>query len=130
MLRCYNNPLNHHCWKKKRCCVITTTVSTIVAERWRGVIVAISFTIVIWKKERCCVDITTVSTVTTITTKREDYPTISKRKDQCLVKQKSRIFQWYKELFNSMSFDPYNRLLKIQESIETPTPKVRAHLGV
>jgi hypothetical protein len=29
-----------------------------------------------------------------------------------------------------MNFDPYNRLLKIRESIETPTPKVGAHLGV
>jgi hypothetical protein len=41
-----------------------------------------------------------------------------------------RTFQWYKELFNSMSFDPYNRPLKIQKSIGTPTPKMRAHLGV
>jgi len=41
-----------------------------------------------------------------------------------------RYFQWYKELFNSMSFDPCNRPLKIWESIGTPTPKVRAHLGV
>jgi hypothetical protein len=29
-----------------------------------------------------------------------------------------------------MDFDPDNRLLKIWESIETPTPKVGAHLGV
>jgi len=29
-----------------------------------------------------------------------------------------------------MSFDPYNRFLKIQKSIGTPTPKVGAHLGV
>jgi hypothetical protein len=29
-----------------------------------------------------------------------------------------------------MGFDPYNRSLKIQESIETPTPKVGVHLGV
>jgi hypothetical protein len=29
-----------------------------------------------------------------------------------------------------MSFDPYNRSLKIQESIGIPTPKVGAHLGV
>jgi hypothetical protein len=29
-----------------------------------------------------------------------------------------------------MGFDPCNRVLKIQESIETPTPKVGAHLGV
>jgi hypothetical protein len=39
-------------------------------------------------------------------------------------------FQWYKELFNPMSFDPYSRSLKIQKSIETPTPKVGVHLGV
>jgi hypothetical protein len=41
-----------------------------------------------------------------------------------------RAFQWYKELLNPMGFDPYNRSLKIQESIGTPTPKVGAHLGV
>jgi hypothetical protein len=29
-----------------------------------------------------------------------------------------------------MSFDPYDHLLKIRESIRTPTPKVGAHLGV
>jgi hypothetical protein len=29
-----------------------------------------------------------------------------------------------------MSFDLYNRLLKIRKSIGTLTPKVRAHLGV
>jgi hypothetical protein len=29
-----------------------------------------------------------------------------------------------------MGFDPYNRFLKIQESIEIPTPKVGAHLEV
>jgi hypothetical protein len=29
-----------------------------------------------------------------------------------------------------MTFDPYNRPLKIQESIGTLTPKVGAHLGV
>jgi hypothetical protein len=29
-----------------------------------------------------------------------------------------------------MGFDPYNRFLKIQESIKTPTPKVGAHLKV
>jgi hypothetical protein len=39
-------------------------------------------------------------------------------------------FHWYKELFDPMGFDPYNRSLKIWKSIETPTPKVRAHLGV
>jgi hypothetical protein len=39
-------------------------------------------------------------------------------------------FQQYKELFNPMGFDPYNRSLKIQKSIWTPTPKVGIHLGV
>jgi hypothetical protein len=29
-----------------------------------------------------------------------------------------------------MGFDLYNFSLKIRESIETPTPKMRAHLGV
>jgi hypothetical protein len=29
-----------------------------------------------------------------------------------------------------MGFDPFNRSLKIQESIGFPTPKVGAHLGV
>jgi hypothetical protein len=41
-----------------------------------------------------------------------------------------RYFQWYKKLFNSMSFDPCNCPLKIRESIGTPIPKVGAHLGV
>jgi hypothetical protein len=41
-----------------------------------------------------------------------------------------RNFQWYKEPFNPMSFDPCNRLLKNHESIETSTPKVGTHLGV
>ncbi len=41
-----------------------------------------------------------------------------------------RAFQWYKELFNPMNFDIYNHPLKIQESIETPTPKMGAHLGM
>jgi hypothetical protein len=41
-----------------------------------------------------------------------------------------RTFQWYKEIFNQMGFDPCNCSLKIQESIETPTPKMGAHLGV
>jgi hypothetical protein len=36
-------------------------------------------------------------------------------------------FQWYK-LFEPMGFDPYNRALKIQESI--PTFTMRVHLGV
>jgi len=39
-------------------------------------------------------------------------------------------FQWYKEFFNPMSFDPCNYPLKTWESIGTPTPKVGAHLGV
>jgi hypothetical protein len=42
----------------------------------------------------------------------------------------SRAFQWHKKLFNSMIFDPYNHLLKIQESTRIPIPKVGAHLGV
>jgi hypothetical protein len=41
-----------------------------------------------------------------------------------------RDFQRYKELFNPMSFDPYNCLLKIQKSIETSIHKVGTHLGV
>jgi hypothetical protein len=41
-----------------------------------------------------------------------------------------RAFQWYKELFNPMGFNPYDHSLKIRESIGTPTPKVGAHLGV
>jgi hypothetical protein len=41
-----------------------------------------------------------------------------------------RAFQWYKELINSMSFEFYNRSLKIWESIGTLTPKVEVHLGV
>jgi hypothetical protein len=40
------------------------------------------------------------------------------------------VFQWYKELFNPMNFDPCNFLLKIWKSIETPIPKVGAHLGM
>jgi len=39
-------------------------------------------------------------------------------------------FQWYKELFIPMGFDPCNRCLKIWESIGTSTPKVEIHLGV
>ncbi len=42
----------------------------------------------------------------------------------------SRAFQWYKELFNQMSFDSWNYFRKIQESMGIPTPKVGAHLGV
>ncbi len=41
-----------------------------------------------------------------------------------------RDFQWHKEFFNLMNFDPFNHPLKIRESIETPTPKVETHLGV
>jgi hypothetical protein len=39
-------------------------------------------------------------------------------------------FQWYKEFFNPMSFDPWNCFLNIQKSVETPTPKMGTHLGV
>jgi hypothetical protein len=42
----------------------------------------------------------------------------------------SRSLQWYKKIFNPMSFIPCNHLLKIWEFIETPTPKEGAHLGV
>jgi hypothetical protein len=41
-----------------------------------------------------------------------------------------RAFQWYKEFFNSIGFDPYNCSLKIWKSTGTPTPKVGVHLGV
>jgi len=41
-----------------------------------------------------------------------------------------RAFQWYKELFNRMGFNPCNCSMKIRESTETPTPKVGTHLGV
>jgi hypothetical protein len=41
-----------------------------------------------------------------------------------------RSFQWYNERLNPMSFDACNHSLKIQESIGTPTPKVRVPLGV
>ncbi len=37
-------------------------------------------------------------------------------------------FQWFKECFNQINFDPYNRFLNIQESIRTPIPKVGVHL--
>jgi hypothetical protein len=42
----------------------------------------------------------------------------------------SIVFQWYKDFFNPMVFDPYNCPLKIQESIGTITPKMGIHLGV
>jgi len=35
----------------------------------------------------------------------------------------SRTFQWYKEIFNPMSFGFYNCPLKIEKSIKTLTPK-------
>ncbi len=41
----------------------------------------------------------------------------------------SRAFQWYKELFNPLSFDPCNCLTKMWESIETQIPKVKAPFG-
>jgi len=41
-----------------------------------------------------------------------------------------RDFQWYKNFFNPLSFDLCNRPLKIQESTETPTPKVELPWGV
>jgi len=41
-----------------------------------------------------------------------------------------RAFQWYKELLNPLSFDPYNCPLKIWESIKTSTPKVKTPLGM
>jgi hypothetical protein len=42
----------------------------------------------------------------------------------------SKAFQWYKELFNPMSFDPYDHPLKFHKSIGTPIPKVETHLGM
>ncbi len=41
-----------------------------------------------------------------------------------------RAFQWYKELFNPMGFNPCNHSMKIWKSIGTPTPKVGVHLGM
>jgi hypothetical protein len=41
-----------------------------------------------------------------------------------------RTFQWYNELFNPMSFDPFNHFLKTRKSIGTPIPKMGTHLGV
>jgi len=40
----------------------------------------------------------------------------------------SKSFQWYKKLFNPMSFDLSNYSLKIWESIGIPIPKMGAHL--
>jgi hypothetical protein len=39
-------------------------------------------------------------------------------------------FQWYKEVFNPMSFDPSNHFLKIWDLIGIPTPKMGVHLGL
>jgi hypothetical protein len=41
-----------------------------------------------------------------------------------------RALRRYKELLNSMRFDPCNHFLKIQKSTGTLIPKVGAHLGV
>ncbi len=41
-----------------------------------------------------------------------------------------RAFQWYKELFNPLSFDPCSGFLKIQKSTRSPTPKVEVLLKV
>ncbi len=41
----------------------------------------------------------------------------------------SRASHWYKELFKPLSFDPYNRPLKIRESTKTPTPQSGTPLG-
>ncbi len=41
-----------------------------------------------------------------------------------------KAFQWCRELFDQIGFDPWNCSLKIWESIGTPTPKMGAHLGV
>ncbi len=42
----------------------------------------------------------------------------------------SKRFLRHKELFNPMSFNPWNCFLKIRKSIRTPTLKVGIHLGV
>jgi hypothetical protein len=41
-----------------------------------------------------------------------------------------RPFQWYKELFNPLGFNPYDCSLKLQKSIETLIPKMQTPLGV
>jgi hypothetical protein len=38
-------------------------------------------------------------------------------------------FQWYKKLLDARCFDLYNCSLKVQESTETPTPKMGSSLG-
>jgi hypothetical protein len=42
----------------------------------------------------------------------------------------SRASQWYKKIFNLISFDPWNTSFKIWDSIGIPTLKVGIHLGV
>jgi len=42
----------------------------------------------------------------------------------------TRAFQWYKKRHKLLSFDPWNRSLKLWESTETPSPKVGIALGV
>jgi len=39
-------------------------------------------------------------------------------------------FQWYKKLLEPLGFDACNRSLNIWKSIGTPTPKMKAPLGV
>jgi len=39
-------------------------------------------------------------------------------------------FQWYKKNFNPLGFDPCSRSLNIRKSTGTPTPKMKALLGV
>jgi hypothetical protein len=42
----------------------------------------------------------------------------------------SKVFQWYKKLFNPMNFESWNYFLKIWESIKILILKMGAHLGV
>jgi hypothetical protein len=58
--------------------------------------------------------------------KLPQFPPLKKKVDIYV----SKTFQWYNEIFNLMNFDPKNCFVKIWKSIETPNPKVRAHLGV
>ncbi len=39
-------------------------------------------------------------------------------------------FQWYKKFLKPLGFDPCNHSLNIWESIGTPIPNMRIHLGV
>jgi hypothetical protein len=41
-----------------------------------------------------------------------------------------RVFQYYKERHKLLSFGPWNRSMKFQESTETPSPKMGVDLGV